>query len=256
MKYRKTCMLIAVLSAFMLVSTVSAFPLIRPIERVTNGLENFNRAVLGDELYTELRDSIMYKFPVTLYRTGYEDEPQILPKHNDLVERMRENNIRILGYENYTKVRTTIEGCFTEIERKINTSAFSDFLAYWFDFLVETTITIFSFAYLLFGHNRVGDLVGILTYLVLMPIPVLLLSLMESCLYIPLIVTLMLLGTALDFEEIIYNYGLIGLCLVMLVLLPITMTLGVVAVPILATVVFIKNYWFILSDTLAILWDE
>lgn len=251
--------IVAVLSALMLVSAATAVPVSagRPIRRLTRGLENFNRSILGDERYDRLRESLESRFPAILRKINRDNNTQQpLGANNSIVDRMRENNIRILGYENYTKIKENITSCFTAIQRKINSSSFDDFVAYWFDLLIEATITIFSFCYLLFGHNPIGDIIGIGTYLILMPIPVFILSLMESALYLPLIISLMTLGMCLDFEEIIYQFGLIGLILVMCVLLPITMTVGVVAIPVMTVAVFVKNYWFILSDTLAILWDE
>jgi len=241
----------------MLVSTVSIIPAVRPIEKIKYKLEDFNRGILGNEKYNRLKEMLVSHFP-TITRKINNDMPlesQVPLPNTDIPNRLKENNIRILGLENYTKLRTTLEDCFTNIQRKINTSVFSDFLSYWFDYLIEITITIFAFCYLLVGHNPVGDLLGILAYLIIMPIPIFLLSMMEACLYLPLAVSIMLLGTALDFEEIIYKFGLMGLCLVLCVLLPITITLGIVAIPLGSIIVFLKNYWFILSDACYILWD-
>jgi hypothetical protein len=232
----------SVLSAVMLVSLITLSPVIegRPIDRITNRMEKFNKKLLGNDLYTSFRENITDSFPL-IQRKLY-DKP--LPEFDSFVEKLKAFNINILGQENYTEIRELIVDHFRITQNKINTTnMLEDWLDAMFEIVVEWCVSIFAVSYFLFGHNWFGDTLALAICCILLPIPITILSAFESLLYIPLCVTLMLFGVSIDFEQILYDYGVIGLVIILTIILPLSIMCGTVLFPIILVLITWRTYW-------------
>lgn len=228
---------LAVATVMMLVLSMTAVPVAaeRPIVKITKRMERFNRNILGDDFYEYMKSNLEnmtknkdnYPNPTT----NFNNNKRSLPKTESICEKIREFNINLLGMENYTKLRDDIEGKMGFIGGKINSTHWTDYLPYY-DFLLELTIFIFAICSVIGGHSVLGKMLGTLSFIVLMPIPVFLLCLVDW--YFESIDMLMDEEGNTIISNLLYQWGVIGLIIGFIFALPVGLIWSFVAVPLLA----------------------
>lgn len=249
------CIVVAVLTAMMLVLVASACPVASAgpirniIDRNTARLERINKFLLGDE-YDGIKSYLQSNFPNLNVTNNYAKNTSI----NTAIDGLRQKSIDILGLENYTKIKQNLTDEFPLSKLKAATTSVVGVLSLY-DLLIELAIFVLAISYVLFGHNFVGDAVATIVFWLLMPIPVYLLALGESTLLFITIITSVIFGSPVFIEDLLYDFGIIGLMTIFLILLPLLCTVGVLIIPILALVITalvittaLDNAWIILNN--------
>lgn len=213
---KKMYIIIAFLSAFMLVSSVSAVPTLtvqtvkeNEMEKLANNISNAFSGITNSTMYKNIEDKVIEKF-------GKEFQ-------EDYHFRMKLTfcqNLHCLYVANYEDKTVSIHSG-TPIQ-----------LA--FEPLFELVIMIMYVILLIFGHNIIGESLAVGTAMLLLIVPCLVVAFgMAIPISFELVAFAVLSFTGINLEEFIYDWGLLGLTIFATVIIPIMVIISLILIPLL-----------------------
>jgi len=192
---KKLYIIIAFLSALMLVSSVSAVP------NVKGKTEN-----KAEDLFSNLKEQVIEKFGKEFQEDYHFNMKLAFCK-----------NLNLLYCANYEDKTVSIHS-----EHQL------------FEPLFELTIAIMYIILLVFGHNIIGESLAVGTAMVLLIIPCLVVAFgMAIPLSFGFISMCIMSVTGINLEELIYDWGLIGLGIFATIVVPLMIIISTILIPIL-----------------------
>lgn len=227
---RKTILMTALLSVFLLVSSVSAVPNVK-IDNGRTGLsnifENFNFGV-----FNRIKDRLIDELGMDVYNDTYARVQFIFYNHMELSE----------GQGFYL----TEDGTDYEFHEEVLRSNF-------YERLVDIAVVIILFMVVMSGHDGLGHALGALCALMVLFIPCLMFAMIEGAMSTVLIVTGILLGG--DLNQFIYDYGVVGLLVFVFLLLPLIVLISIVVYPVMTVLLTVDLLVCVIVEALEIVED-
>ena len=227
---RKTILMTALLSAFLLVSSVSAVPNVKidnGLTGLSNIFENFNFGV-----FNRIKDKVIDEVRMEVYNDTYARVQFIFYNHMELSE----------GQGFYL----TEDGTDYEFHEEVLRSNF-------YERLVDVAVVIILFMVVMFGHVGPGYGLGALCALMVLFIPCLMFAMIEGTISTVAIVTGMLLGG--DLNQFIYDYGVVGLLVFVFLLLPLIVLISIVVYPVMTVLLTVDLLACVITEALEIVDD-
>lgn len=230
-KSKAGVMLIAVAISFLLVSTVTAVPNVKVDDRqmaVSNIFENFNFG-----LFNRLKNRVIDEFGMDVYNDTYARVKFIFYDHI----------ILDVGQGFYL----TEDGTDYEFRE--------DMLGLGiYDVLIDIAVTLILISVIALGHNALGYGLGSLVSAVVLLTPCFLFAMVTGVLCTFDTVTLLLLNGN-SFEDIFYEYGVLGLLIVMCLYLPLITLISIVVYPIYVIGLTAELLFALIAEALEIVED-
>lgn len=221
----------ALLSAFLLVSSVSAVPNVKidnKQEAVSNIFENFNFGV-----FNRIKDKVIDEVGMEVYNDTYARVQFIFYNHMELSE----------GQGFYL----TEDGTDYEFHEEVLRSNF-------YERLVDIAVVIILFMVVMFGHAGPGYGIGALCTAMVLFIPCLMFAMVEGAMSTVAIVTGILLDG--DLNQFIYDYGLVGLLVFVFLLLPLIVLISIVVYPVMTVLLTVDLLVSVITEALEIVDDN